>query len=199
LFIALLGLEFIHGYRRLVVLFFGLNILYYGLFFGLFPHWGLLSKTTARWSYPMIHTMYPSAQLVIEGNEVGLFVESFNVGVGEACSGVMLLLLFCTLYTAFIVLTPIRSWKRGVLLLLLGTLGAFFINILRVTILVIIGVYNPQLAMGLFHQNATWILFVSYFLGYLALTYRWVYLPSDNKPPTHRTKRNSEHQGSIIE
>lgn len=120
----------------------------------------------------LLKQLYPSTQLIIEGNNVGLFIDTFRVGLGEACSGVMLILLFVVLYGAVCFIRPTAiNQKQGILFLLLGTIGAFLLNVIRVFLLMVIGTRNPDFAMGLFHTNATWILFVGYFLIYLSLTY----------------------------
>jgi len=171
-FMALFSWKIIKKFKQQIGVYFGLNALYYGLFFLLFRHWGLFSKLTGILTFPLLKQIYPTTKLIIEGNNIGLFIDTFRVGLGEACSGTMLILLFIVLYGAICCVRPAKiNRKRGVALLLLGSMGAFLLNVIRVFLLMVIGTKNPEFAMGLFHTNATWILFVGYFLFYLSLTY----------------------------
>jgi exosortase/archaeosortase family protein len=186
LFLAIFGIKFIKHFKKQAYLFMIFNFVYYGLFYALFPHWGIFSQITSKSVYYLLRFFYPGISMVLDGNKVGLQLSHFSVGIGEACSGVMLILLFVTLYSLFCFIKPQQiSIKKSLMFLGLGTIGAFSLNILRVSLLMIIGTYNADWAMGLFHDNASWILFVSYFLVFLYATYPLV-LRQNLDPPKHR-------------
>ncbi|NMB57019.1 archaeosortase/exosortase family protein [Candidatus Beckwithbacteria bacterium] len=174
-FAAIFGCKFLKTFQKLIYLFFAFNILYYGLFFLLFPYWEFFSKITGILVFPLLKIFYPTSQMMISGNQVGLKINNFSVGLGEACSGTMLILLFIVLYGVFCFLKPEKiNFKKGLVFLFLGTILAFLLNVLRVFFLMLIGVNNPNFAMHLFHNNATWVLFVSYFWLYLLGTYKLI-------------------------
>jgi exosortase/archaeosortase family protein len=209
LFLAIFGRKFTTQFRYPIIKFCGFNLLYYGLFLLLFPHWGIFSKTTTIAVFYLLKIFFPQVRMLIEGNNVGLFLNEFSVGIGESCSGVMFILLFVTLYGLFCFIKP-KAVKpvSSLLLFSVGAGGAFILNIIRVFFLMIIGTKNPRFAIGLFHDNASWILFVGYFLIYLTSTYPLIIKtlskkitaqpvcqsPKTHRPPLTVKSRNKSHR-----
>jgi exosortase/archaeosortase family protein len=55
----------------------------------------------------------------------------------------------------------------------------FITNILRIFLLFLIGAhYSPKLAVGLFHTNLGWILFIVYFGIFWIIAQRFIYKKS---------------------
>jgi exosortase/archaeosortase family protein len=100
-------------------------------------------------------------------------VEDFSVLIGSPCSGIDGMTLFVTLYCLIVCF----DWKnvnklRAAIFLPFGTLGMFLMNTLRVYLLLVVGVlYSEEFAIGAFHSNIGWILFLVYFLTFLYFIY----------------------------
>ncbi len=101
-------------------------------------------------------------------------VDGFAVIIGPSCSGVFSMVLFTALFSFVYWLDRDRiNGRRAVKLYIIGVLGAYLINLLRVVVLLIIGAkWSPELAVGLFHTNAGWILFATY-----SFIYWWIAYP----------------------
>lgn len=104
-------------------------------------------------------------------------VNDFTVSIGEPCSGIDSMLLFTFFYVAIMALHHKKIFKgRAVLFFIIGFLGVYAVNIIRLYLLLLVGVHiSPRLAVGFFHTNAGWVLFVAYFLLYYWVVRRWIY------------------------
>jgi exosortase len=94
----------------------------------------------------------------------GIVLPSFTVDI--ACSGIYSLIGFLVFaaFVAFIVRDQL--WKKGAIFLI-GFPLIYFLNILRITIILLIGYqWGEQLALNIFHMLGGWILI---FLGTLIL------------------------------
>ena len=113
--------------------------------------------------------------LNIGKGDPSLGFQDFNVLIGEACSGVESLSMFLGLSLLFLVYEHKNLiWKRTLIVFFAGIVGTFFLNIIRVTTLIMIGAKYPELALGLFHSQAGWILFSSFMLLLIYITYGWI-------------------------
>ncbi len=102
-----------------------------------------------------------------------LVFENFSVVIGEACSGLDSAIMFTGVYI-FVLLLDWKRLNREMLYWLfpIGLAGMFLMNILRVSILMVVGAYwSPELSMSLFHDNAGWVLFVLYVLAFWWVIY----------------------------
>lgn len=106
-----------------------------------------------------------------------LTVDNFTIGIGAPCSGIDSIMLFFILYSLIFVM----DYKKIKLLpfiitFILGLLGTFIVNNLRILILVLVGLkISPKLAVGLFHTHAGWIFFIIYFIGFFAIVKKIIY------------------------
>lgn len=100
-------------------------------------------------------------------------VDGFSVIIGPPCSGVFSMVLFTALFSFVYWLDREKiNGRRALKLYIIGVLGAYLVNLLRVVALLIIGaVWSPKIAVGLFHTNAGWILFAVYSFAYWWLAY----------------------------
>ena len=49
-------------------------------------------------------------------------------------------------------------------------------NVLRLLLLILVGVHiSPELAVGIFHTNAAWVLFIVYFFFYYLIAQKYMY------------------------
>jgi exosortase/archaeosortase family protein len=94
-----------------------------------------------------------------------LRVEGFAATIGKQCSGIDSFFLFTALYI-FIFILDYKKINKKVMILFypIGALGMYITNIARIFLLYLTGIYiSPDFAVGLFHQNIGWVLFIVYF------------------------------------
>jgi exosortase/archaeosortase family protein len=71
-----------------------------------------------------------------------------------------------------------------ILVFIIGLLGVYLVNVLRLLLLIIAGVHiSPRFAIGLVHTNAGWVFFIAYFLCYYLIVRKFIY---KNKLPVKK-------------
>ena len=113
--------------------------------------------------------------VTIVGSDI-LIYNGFAVKIAEACSGVFSIFLFSTLYI-FAVFLDFRklNLKKVILLFIPAVIGAFFVNVLRVFLLMVIGAHiSPAIALGLYHSYTGMVFFLIYFGVFWLLLYKWL-------------------------
>jgi len=99
-----------------------------------------------------------------------------NLSIVFACSGFSALALFDSL----VALVALLDWNdlnhtRMLVAYILGAAAILVANVVRVSLLVIVGnVISPQYAVGRFHVNAGWVFFALVYLLILSISYRWM-------------------------
>jgi exosortase len=93
------------------------------------------------------------------------------LNIAEACSGMRMLMAFLALGAAM-AYTGFRRWWQRITLVLLGIPTAIAVNVLRVTTLAILILYDADFAAGDFHTFIGLLWLVPAFLMYLGLM--WV-------------------------
>ena len=97
--------------------------------------------------------------------------DDFSISVAPVCSGIegiALVTIFVTLYLALF--RREMRFPRALLLYPIGILASALFNVLRITLLLVIGLEgNPELAVGGFHSHAGWLMFTLVALGLIAL------------------------------
>jgi exosortase/archaeosortase family protein len=136
--------------------------------------WPFLSGTVT-YANVLVLKLFGSAMAVYD-SAPSLSLDGFTVIIGEACSGVDSVVMFTGVYLFISLLDwKVLDKKRLLWLFPLGLLGAFCMNIVRVASLMMIGAfYSPDFALSLFHENAGWIMFVFYTLGFWYFAYPFV-------------------------
>ena len=101
-------------------------------------------------------------------NETRLFFEDLNSGtvnsviVAVECSGIYSMLIFICAFISYILITH-NLFDRSVLLLLfLGIQMAYFANIFRMVVIVIVGHYFGVDALKWVHLNGGWLIFLTW-------------------------------------
>ncbi|MHC4831209.1 MAG: archaeosortase/exosortase family protein, partial [Planctomycetota bacterium] len=132
--------------------------------------WPYLSAFTARVASAIVDPFYPvtvtsdGAVPVVTGPGAGF-------RINQDCSGADALGLFAILYLAYAALL----WRRlrparAAGLFLAGLAGVCAVNVVRITLLLLIGFgVSAELAAGFFHTHLGWVLF----LGYVLLLESW--------------------------
>jgi len=167
------AIDFIKEFKREL----GITAVLFGMFLA-FSYlvqnsWKLLSYTITKTLYFFLSLTFSNARLI---NNETIGVGSFVVNIGKVCSGVESILLFTVLYILiFIVDKDKLDMKKMLLVFVPGIIGDFFTNILRIYLLMLVGIfYSPKLAIGIFHTNAGWVLFILYFFVFWFFAYPFV-------------------------
>ncbi|MEK6968150.1 MAG: archaeosortase/exosortase family protein [Nanoarchaeota archaeon] len=165
--------KFVPKFRKELFLSAVFFIIFTGFSYLVQNSWKLLSFTITRTEYFVMSLIFDNVKLY--GNE-SLGIGGFVVNIGKVCSGVESLMLFTSLYALIFFLDKKKlDTKRMLLLFIPGLIGDFFANILRITLILLLGVWiNPQFAVGIFHTNAGWVLFILYFFVFWYFAYPWV-------------------------
>jgi len=109
----------------------------------------------------------------ITGQIPGIRLEDFAVGVTTGCSGIEGIALFTVTYIFLSVLDWKKLNKKKVgIFFVLGVLGMYLVNALRIYTLMIVGAFwSPELAIGIFHNNLGWIFFLVYYFTFIWYVY----------------------------
>lgn len=84
----------------------------------------------------------------------------FNVGIGDACSGVESLSVFFSSVIAYMVAVKMKNIKKMFKYLLLGGVLLYFMNIVRVLVIILVGRYMGVEEMLFVHYNLGWVFFL---------------------------------------
>lgn len=137
-------------------------------------HWYFFSAKVTKIVYYILNLFYQTVILTINGDPK-LILSNFSVIIGPPCSGIEGLSMFIALFALLLAYDYINlDLKRTSIIFFLGLIGTYFINILRVTLIMIIGTKYPQFALGMFHSNAGWLFFSGFILLLLFLSYGWM-------------------------
>jgi len=137
--------------------------------------WPFFSYTISKILFALFNPLFPT-YLNLNGTPV-LDVDGFAVSIGAPCSGIESLFLFAA-FSIGIYLLDHKKIRRTAFIIssIIGLIGIYFVNILRLFLLILTGLYvNPDFAVGLFHTNVGWILFVIYFLIYYYIMKKFIY------------------------
>ncbi|MEM4398030.1 MAG: archaeosortase/exosortase family protein, partial [Candidatus Woesearchaeota archaeon] len=65
---------------------------------------------------------------------------------------------------------------QTIIAFILGLIGMFLTNMIRILLLFIIGAYvSADFALGMFHNNIGWILFIIYFYLFFKIIRKFIY------------------------
>ncbi|MCK5630517.1 MAG: archaeosortase/exosortase family protein, partial [Nanoarchaeota archaeon] len=91
--------------------------------------------------------------------------------------GIDSILFFIAFFSALFALDHNKIKRKSyIIFFIIGLIGVFFINVLRLLLLILVGVHiSQELAVGIFHTNAAWVLFVAYFFFYYQFIQKYIY------------------------
>lgn len=207
LFLACFGLEFVKMFRKDLAIFGGIGVAYYFIthytqylwaFFATFVAY-LLKFIFSLFFDDVFLRIEPNALNIYSGGGPTLGINGFVARIGPPCSGVDSFLLFLSLFILILAV----DWKKLKLnimpyVFIIGAVGVFAVNIIRIFLLYLIGAYvNKDLAVGLFHTNAAWILFIAYFFLFWWAASKFVYKkesidPEENPEPKTESSMNGQ-------
>lgn len=189
LFIAIFGKEFveyiINTFRKQIIITSIVTIIFFILMILVQNLWTYFSSMVTEILYHIFslffdnvtYKPYVTSFTMEEGGGPLLGINNFRAIVGKSCSGIDSFLLFTSLY-ALIFTLDYKKLKKplAIGLFFVGIIGMFFTNILRILVLFIVGAYyDPKFAIGMFHTNAGWILFILYFFIYWQIVSKYIY------------------------
>lgn len=165
--------KFATSFRKALLVCLGLSVVFDIAIFYVWRLWPLLSNIVLRIEYALFSLIFPHVEVIPPRT---LFVEKFAVSIEQACSGLDSLFLFSVLF----LLIAILEWKsfhhkRLLVMFILSSIGLFFVNVLRVFLLILAGVLiSPKITAQLFHTYLGMVLFIIYFLLFLKFFYQWM-------------------------
>jgi exosortase/archaeosortase family protein len=137
--------------------------------YSLIQNWTIFSETA---SAAVVKILPNSTYTVADGlkNHIVTY-KTFSVDVGPPCSGTNSLSLFLFVFAALIINNYNKfDLKRTAIFMAIGLSGMFFINILRLAMLMWIGGnISGKIALNLFHNDLGWIFYLVYLLIALKL------------------------------
>ncbi len=148
--------------------------------------WNSLADTTLMLSYKFLALYEPAP--AVDYVTKSLFVGEFQVIIDQSCSGyegMALITAFLGLYLWSFRQT--LKFPNALLLVPLGILSIYTLNIVRIAVLVSIGGHiSPDVAEGGFHSQAGWMAFLAVSLGFMALAPRLSFFAADTAAPVQR-------------
>ncbi len=119
----------------------------------------------------------------IEGNVLNVHAKGgvHPLNVAEACSGMRMVIAFLALGVA-VAVVGVRLWWQRVLLVMLAVPVALFMNVIRVAVLGVLTLIDPQLATGESHMLIGTLLLVPAFLLYMLVVWCLHKLVPDDAP-----------------
>ena len=123
--------------------------------------------------------------------------EQFRVTLGYACTDFSALMLFIGLF-GFVWwrMTKRQSvvHRQAIIALLGGIVSLWILNILRITMIVLIGSKYPKFALSLFHSGVGIVIFLSFFLAYVKVVLPFVNRQKmkDRKTVTGKKKKGKK-------
>ena len=179
LFLGIFGFKFLvtfmRQFKKEIGICIALSIVFDVAIFQVWKLWPVLSGGVLMTVKFLLSLTYPK---VIHILPLTLIVGHFSVSIMQACSGLDSLFMFTALY-GFIGLVDYKKFNltRLIIWYFPAALGMYFINILRVYLLIVIGVsISPELAIKLFHTYAGMILFICYFGLFWKFAYKRIML-----------------------
>lgn len=180
---------FYKKFKNEIYIFFAISIGFYFLMLLVQNLWTFFSGWVTQilyWLFSMFfdnvsYRPYVTSFTMAEGGGPLLGVEGFVALVGKPCSGIDSFLLFTALYILIFILDYHKLKKKStILFFFIGIIGMFFTNVLRVFLLYMVGAFvDKDFAVGLFHTNVGWILFIIYFLIFWLIISKFIYKRSE--------------------
>ena len=118
--------------------------------------------------------------------------------ITTACSGIYSFGLFTSIFTAYVTTEYTKLTRRVVLFLVLGAVASYVANILRMTVIGLVGYYgsNPQESiqnMLLAHSNAGLLIFLGWVSLFMAVMFKFL------KPPVEEIDTTTAKPATVEE
>ncbi|HVA97087.1 MAG TPA: archaeosortase/exosortase family protein [Candidatus Acidoferrales bacterium] len=165
--------KFIKKFKKELLLCLGMSVAFYFAIFYVWQLWPYLSALVLHIEYALFSLSFNNVHIIPPRT---LFVQNFGVTIEQACSGLDSLFLFTALYLFIGILDwKVFNHKKLVGMFFVAGIGTFIVNILRIYLLILGGVFiSPVLTAQLFHTYLGMVLFIIYFALFWRLFYGWM-------------------------
>jgi exosortase/archaeosortase family protein len=166
---------FIKKFKKEILIFIGLFSVTYVISYYVQQSWHYFSFIVANAVKYLLSTISQTS-LTFQGNLPVIAFNNFAIAIGSPCSGIESLFLFTMLYLFITCFDwKVLNKKKLAIMFIPGVISVFLLNIIRIDLLILLGAYvSPNFALGVFHTNASWILFLAYFGLFWGLLYKWM-------------------------
>lgn len=146
--------------------------------------WPFIADVTFMASASVLGLTGQSVVAIPETYELG--INKYSVLVGRQCSGVEGFALITGFLTGYIWLFKDRlNVRRALILLPIGILASWCLNVVRISVLVSIGaMISPELAINGFHSHAGWLMFTLLSVGLAMAAHTVPWLRADKSGTT---------------
>ena len=117
--------------------------------------WDWFNANTAQASAFVLNLIEPTT---VNGGIVTF--DTFSVSIGYACSGIESISVFFSAVVAYFISKKDFNLRKNGKIMLIGVAALYILNVLRVTIIILVGYYRGVSEMMFVHANLGWILFV---------------------------------------
>ena len=165
--------DFFKKFKKELLYFLIFGIIVYSLMNFVWKLWPYLSAIVLKIVYFLLKLVSNNVEII---EQATLRLGSFSAKIGEACSGIYSIFIFSGFYLFAVLLDwkKLNKIKAG-LIFIPAVLGAFFVNVLRVFLLFIVGdSFSEKLALGLYHSYVGMIFFMIYFSLFWMIFYKWM-------------------------
>jgi len=137
-------------------------------------NWQFFSERITKVTHFFLSLFYDNVSYVFNGDPQ-LTLNEFSVIIGAPCSGIESMVFFITLFGLMVILDRDKiNWKKAGIVFVLGLIGTYFLNAIRLSVLMMVGLRWPDFAMGQFHSHSGWIMFATFVLALYWITQKWM-------------------------
>lgn len=171
--LAVFNLRFFNKFFNSLIAALGIIIGYTSSVFVLNIHWRFFARLVTQISALLLKLTLNNVVVDFTRTDPLLTADKFSAIIGSPCSGITSLSMFIGLFLLILIIDYKKLVKnRTIPYFLIGFAGMFAVAVLRVYFLMLIGVkISPGFALNAFHNNAGWILFIIYLIGYWYIVY----------------------------
>lgn len=167
--------DFIVDFKRELFISLGLSLVAYVVVVLIRGSWVYLGYIVTHSVAFLLSLSFSDVVLHYKGYNYDLGAGNFIASIGDLCSGIDSM----TMYIGLFLLILFYDWKvldktKMALIFVPGLLGLIFVNIFRIYLLYLVGIFiSPKFAVGMFHSNIGMILFITYFIVFWLIFYKW--------------------------
>ncbi len=138
--------------------------------------WHVFSGVVAGLVHSLLRLSYPAAALTPGAEGPTIAAGGFGARIGSLCSGIESMMLFSALFVIIVAVDFEKiDLKRALLVFVPAIAGVFLLNVVRIYLLFLVAInVSRDMAVGMFHTNAGYVLFCAYFFGFLYFVYPWI-------------------------
>jgi exosortase/archaeosortase family protein len=174
--LAIFDFSFMKKFYRSLFLSFFLAFAFFQVSLFFKQYWKFFSKITTKLVAFLLNFSFSDVSVDYGVSGPSLGAGGFRALIHSPCSGIEGLSLFLFLFILIMVLDRKEiDWFRASLAGVVGLGGMFLVNVIRIYLLYLVGIYvNPRVAVSYFHTNVGWLLFIIYFVLYWFLVYFFI-------------------------